>query len=149
MAYVTAGSTAEVYAISAGALERLMRVEAELRRVDGEEGGEYEGRERRREEVWRESKNYKKQEGRESRKRREESELKNTQKYSELHGETSSSDKGKGKQPFRQPSPNPQNQNQNPNIKKQPDCENPYAETVGGRFELMGVPDLTDRKSVV
>ncbi|RVD88922.1 uncharacterized protein DFL_003086 [Arthrobotrys flagrans] len=65
MAYVTAGSTAEVYAISAGALERLMRVEAELRRVDGEEGG---------------------------------------------------------------------------------NCENPYAETVGGRFELMGVPDLTGRR---
>ncbi|KAF3227553.1 hypothetical protein TWF191_003637 [Orbilia oligospora] len=78
MAYVTASNTAELYAISASALEKLMRVEEELKKfdninLDGDDDDDYSGTQR-------------------------------------------------------------------------PDCENPYAETIEGRFELMGVPDLGGRR---
>ncbi|KAF3100637.1 hypothetical protein TWF706_006188 [Orbilia oligospora] len=80
MAYVTARNTAELYAISASALEKLMRVEEELKKFDN----------------------------------------------INLDGDDDDDYDCSGTQ--------------------QPDCENPYAETIEGRFELMGVPDLGGRR---
>ncbi|KAF3311878.1 hypothetical protein TWF173_007963 [Orbilia oligospora] len=42
--------------------------------------------------------------------------------------------------------PRPPHAVSSPRQTQQPDCENPYAETIEGRFELMGVPDLGGRR---
>ncbi|KAF3258899.1 hypothetical protein TWF192_011035 [Orbilia oligospora] len=175
MAYVTASNTAELYAISASALEKLMRVEEELKKFDNinldgdddddysgvsKEGrresrreGEYERRERRKEEVRRESALYYEREGT---RRREPSDLKNTlhhdPQYSNYrrNGESSSSAPKSTHSPSsstRQPRPlRPPHAVSSPRQTQRPDCENPYAETIEGRFELMGVPDLGGRR---
>ncbi|KAF3173069.1 hypothetical protein TWF225_009850 [Orbilia oligospora] len=177
MAYVTARNTAELYAISASALEKLMRVEEELKKFDNinldgdddddydcsgvsKEGrresrreGEYERRERRKEEVRRESALYYEREGR---RRRDPSDLKNTLQHDPQYsnyrrnGESSSSAPKSTHSPYsstRQPRPpRPPHAVSSPRQTQQPDCENPYAETIEGRFELMGVPDLGGRR---
>ncbi|EGX53093.1 hypothetical protein AOL_s00007g42 [Orbilia oligospora ATCC 24927] len=176
MAYVTARNTAELYAISASALEKLMRVEEELKKFDNvnlggdddgldcsgasKEGrrdsrreGEYERRERRKEEVRRESALYYEREGR---RRKEPSDLNNTLQHDPQYANYRRNDESSSFTPegARSPPsstrqlrpPRPPHAVSSPRQTQQPDCENPYAETIEGRFELMGVPDLGGRR---
>ncbi|KAK6339943.1 hypothetical protein TWF718_009332 [Orbilia javanica] len=161
MAYVTASSTAELYAISAGALERLMRVEEELRKVDGIVGeGEYARRERRKEEYRRERRKEQGPVQREGASKpgrtRVESELGNTirdsdlyQSYAEPSGTTSyNNTAATAATSSRDPtsSREPAGTNRLDKGKQRADYPNPYAEGTEGRVELMGVPDLSGRR---
>ncbi|KAF3147473.1 hypothetical protein TWF594_002692 [Orbilia oligospora] len=123
MAYVTARNTAELYAISASALEKLMRVEEELKKfdninLDGDDDDDYDcsGHDPQ-------YSNYRR------------------------NGESSSSAPKSTHSPYSSTrQPRPPHAVSSPRQTQQPDCENPYAETIEGRFELMGVPDLGGRR---